>query len=241
MRYLLHLSYDGTPYSGWQRQTNTKDTVQQHLEGVIQKITGDKLTVIGCGRTDAGVHAAQYIAHLDTMSVLPNDFLRICNHLLDEQVALFETTIVDENWHARYNAVERKYDYFLHTRKDPFLSGVSAYYPLDTLDFKKMKQAMNELIGKHDFGYLCRQPDKHNHTICDIKSASVDVSKCGSRFRFQFKADRFLRGMIRIIVAKLINVGNGSIDQGTFKDYITKTQESYKRTWLIHKDFICQE
>lgn len=181
--------------------------------------------VLGCGRTDAGVHAAQYMAHLDARSQLPNDFLRICNHLLDEQVALFDATIVDENWHARYNAVERKYDYFLHTRKDPFLSGMSAYYPIETLNFDKMQQGMNQLIGKHDFGFLCRQPDKHNHTNCHIKNATLDVSKCGSRFHFQFVADRFLRGLIRIIVEKLIDLGKGSIDLNTFKNYINKKEE----------------
>jgi len=225
LRYLLHLAYNGSPYSGWQRQTNTECTVQQHLEDVIQKVTGEKLSVMGCGRTDAGVHAAQYIAHLDAQEELPEDFLGICNHLLDEQVALKDALIVDDNWHARYNAIERQYDYFLHTRKDPFLSAISAYYPLERLDFEKIQKGMNELIGKHDFGNLCRQPYKHNHTFCHIKNASVGVTDYGSRFHFQFTADRFLRGMIRIIIAKLIDVGMGKIDLETFMGYINKTHE----------------
>ena len=190
------------------------------MENVLLKILQEKITVVGCGRTDAGVHASQFIAHMDTSREIPPDFIKICNHLFNENIALLDTIEVPPTWHARYDATERQYDYFLHLEKDPFLKGLSAYYPIEYLHYINMSRAIESLNGNHDFAFLCRQPEKYNYTNCNMKKASINVSECGYRFHFQFVADRFLRGMIRIIVAKLIDVGRGAIDVRTFQNYI---------------------
>jgi tRNA pseudouridine38-40 synthase len=224
MRYLLHLAYDGGSYSGWQRQINTENTVQERVEDAISRILKEKVSVVGCGRTDAGVHSSQYIAHIDVQSELPVDFIMICNHLLPENVSFFEIINVPDKWHSRYDAIGRKYDYFMHLDKDPFLSSRSAYYPLEGLNFDAMESAICMLIGKHDFGSLCLQPLKHNHTFCHIERANIKISKNGRRVHFEFVSDRFLRGMIRILVAKLIEVGTESIDVEKFEKYLQRKE-----------------
>ncbi len=225
MRYLLHLAYDGFSFSGWQRQINTDNTVQQILEDTLSEITGIEITTIGCGRTDAGVHAAQYIAHFDFPEQLSKDFVLICNHRLPPTIAVFDCIQVGENWHARYAAIERHYDYFLHLDKDPYLEGRSAYYPDLRLNILAIHDAISLLIGLRDFRNLCLQPDKHNHTLCHVKRAQLTTSTDGRRLQFHFAANRFLRGMIRILVAKLIDVGIGKITVDTFREYIELKQE----------------
>src|SRR5690606_28072877 len=135
IRYFIHLGFDGSSYSGWQRQKNTTNTVQEVIEQTLFQIFKQKITVYGCGRTDAGVHASQYVIHIDLDAVPEFDLKFRMNKLLPDNIVVFEIIEVNENQHCRYDAVARTYDYFIHWKKDPVLINYSAFYEDLTLDF----------------------------------------------------------------------------------------------------------
>lgn len=122
--------------------------------------------------------------------------------------------------HARFDAVYRAYDYFLHTYKDPFLNGLSSFYLLDHLDFDKMKQAAAVLPKYKDFRPFCTSPEKYEHTICNVMEAKLSVDPRGDRLRFQISSNRFLGKMIRIIMGQLLKIGRGTLSVEEFESYL---------------------
>lgn len=217
MRYFLRLSYDGTDFRGWQRQDGVI-SVQQTLEEALQKVLKEPITLVGCGRTDAGVHANNYYAHLEINTELTVRLLRNLNYALPESIAVHEYLEAAPNWHARFAAYERKYIYRLHTSKDPFLARFSTYFSGDptALDWSAMEAVTAVIAGTTEFRSLCKAPDRHKTTNCQV--SSVKLLRPGSdRFEFHLSANRFLRGMIRIIVAQLLDVGQGKLSVDTFE------------------------
>ena len=118
MRYFLELSYNGKNYAGWQRQNNAV-SVQEVLEDNLSKILNNKIEIVGCGRTDAGVHAKQYFAHVDIEKALPENFLYRINNMLPEDIAIQKIFNVKPDFHARFDAINRTYNYFIHFEKNP--------------------------------------------------------------------------------------------------------------------------
>lgn len=208
-RYFFHIAYRGTSYRGWQRQPNVR-SIQEVLEKYLARtLKRDYLSIIGCGRTDAGVHASQFVFHLDIETV-PTRFKYKLNKQLPHDIVILEILAVDKKLHARFGAQQRTYDYFWHHKKDPFLVGLSSYCPYPTpLDITKMKQAINYIAQQQDFRAFCKSPDKHNTTICRVDSIRFYEDETGEHFRIQIKANRFLRGMIRILVHKILEIGEG--------------------------------
>ena len=112
-RYFIELSYDGTDYSGWQRQKSTSNTIQQVLEDTFSKFFKSQIHIIGCGRTDEGVHASQYFAHFDVVNLVdPSTFIARINLNLPSSICIHRLIPVHEKAHARYDAISRKYDYY---------------------------------------------------------------------------------------------------------------------------------
>ena len=216
-RYFVRLAYRGTAYRGWQRQSGEVRSVQQTIEGVVAQVqygsgkhAADPVKVVGCGRTDAGVHASEYFLHFDAPAPLREDWLFIVNKLLPEDIVFYEVRPVDASAHARYDATERTYDYFLHTAPDPFRSPFSTLLEAPELDTWAMEMALRSLTGQHDFRAFCLTPDRHNTTTCDLREATFHREGTDG-YRFRFVADRFLRGMIRILVYQLLRVGRAEI------------------------------
>lgn len=211
MRYFLHLGYDGTRYSGWQRQINTSKTVQEVIEKKLFKLFKTQITVFGCGRTDAGVHASQYVLHINLEKAPTFDLKFRLNKNLPDDISIFEIVEVTKNQHCRYDAVARTYDYFIHWEKDPVLSRHSSFYEHKVFDFDKMKAA-TELIRKtKDFRPVCKHPDLYKSTLCDIMNCELFVNETQGRLRFTITANRFLRGMVRFCVFFLLEVGSGTM------------------------------
>lgn len=219
LRFFFHIAYNGAPYSGWQYQPKSF-SVQQLLEEKLFKIFKRKITIYGCGRTDKGVHASQYFFHIDLIDGLPHDFEFIFNKHLPSSVILFEIIPVNEKEHCRYHAVARTYDYFIHTKSDPFLNQYSTLITGKELDFEKMKKAAAILKEYDDFRGFCLQPDSHNHTLCEIKESKLCRSFNGDLFRFSITANRFLKGMIRILVSNLIKVGERNLTLDQFESHL---------------------
>lgn len=203
MRYALHLSYLGTSYAGWQKQPNAL-TVQEVLEKAISTVKREDVTVLASGRTDAGVHAATQIVHLDTdVEITQKEFSKI-NRLLPEDISLNRTALVDEDFHARFTATYRSYIYTISVRKTPFNAG-QAYFFSYPLDLKLLNEASSYLLGKQNFKSFSKVKTVVNNFNCEITQAEWKLH--GTQLCFYVSANRFLRGMVRALVGTLLEVG----------------------------------
>lgn len=223
MRYFVHIGYNGLQYKGWQKQPDVLN-VQGVIERALTQTLKTPVFIIGCGRTDAHVHASQFFFHMDIEEEWDFDLLFRLNKTLPVNIAIFDIIPMDGQQHARFDAVLRSYDYFIHTYKDPFLNGLSSFYLLDQLDFDKMKQAASILPRYKDFRAFCTSPDKYEHTICNVMSASLSVDQSGDKLRFQISSNRFLSKMIRIIMGQLLKIGKGVLSVDEFESYLIYNQ-----------------
>lgn len=219
MRYFFHIAYQGQDYKGWQRQPHVK-SVQEVLESALHKILKIPTTIFGCGRTDAQVHARQYFFHADIEKEYDFDLLFRLNKALPHNIAIYDIIKVEDKQHARFDAVHREYDYFIHTYKDPFLSNQSSLYLYPNLNFEKMSAAAKLLLQYQDFRAFCAQPDKNKHTICHITAANIFVNTKTDRIRFNVSSNRFLGKMIRILIDKLLKIGNGELSIDEFEHHL---------------------
>ncbi len=223
MRYFLHIGYHGAQYSGWQKHPGML-TVQQVMETAISKVLKTPVAIIGCGRTDAQVHASQFFFHMDIEGGLGFDPLFRLNKLLPPDIAIFDIIAMEGLPHARFDAIQRTYDYFIHTYKDPFLNRFSSMYLEKNLDVDKMKAAASLLPLYNDYRAFCTSPDKNEHTICNVTSAALFTDQTGNRLRFHISANRFLGKMIRIIVGRLLDIGTGVSSVDEFEGQLTNTK-----------------
>ncbi|MBF9252546.1 tRNA pseudouridine synthase A [Pontibacter sp. 172403-2] len=219
MRYFFHIGYNGAAYKGWQRHPYGVN-VQQVLEDSLQRILKVPVAIVGCGRTDAGVHASQFFFHLDVEQPWAFDLLFRLNKVLPPDIAVFDILPMTGKPHARFDAIRRSYDYFIHTYKDPFLSPVSSLYLVNNLNLDAMKAATALLPLYKDYSALCLTPADQDSTICHVTEAGWFSDNNGDRLRFQISANRFLSRMIRIIVGKLLQVGTGALRVEEFESYL---------------------
>jgi len=215
--YFLHIAYNGSAYRGWQRQPREIKSVQAKLEDTLEKIIKEKITVYGCGRTDAAVHASQYFATIKITKPLSDNFIFILNRNLPYDISCIEIIEAQEHWHARYDATWRTYNYFIHTVSNPFINTISTI--TDNLDYNliAMKKAMQLFTSYDNFGGLCLSPEKHNHTLCNVRNADIYLHENNSNMRFEFTANRFLKTMIRILVSKLLTIGKNELSLDTLE------------------------
>ena len=221
-RYFLTLSYNGTEYNGWQIQKNTKNTIQQILEENISLILKEKIELTGCGRTDAGVNAKNFIAHFDSFSqdLIENkqDWIYKFNNLLPFNISIQDIRKVKSDAHARFNATQRVYYYYLQQEKNPF-KDVFSWYVYGNLDFELMNKAAEILLEYTDFTIFSKLHTQNKTNTCTITKAIW--KNCGkNEWRFSISADRFLRGMVRAIVGTLILVGKNKLTLAEFRKII---------------------
>jgi tRNA pseudouridine38-40 synthase len=194
--------------------------VQEVLEKALGSIFKGPVSIVGCGRTDAGVHASQFYFHADLDREWDFDLLFRLNKVLPDDVAVFDIIPMQGLPHARFDSNERSYDYFIHRYKNPFLSYCSSYYPDLGLDFDKMKAAVALLPLYNDYRAFCKCPDRNEHTICHVSAAALYMDASGDRLRFHITANRFLGKMIRIIVSRLLTIGQGKMPVEEFERYL---------------------
>ena len=225
MRYFIHLGFNGSSYSGWQRQKDTQNTVQELIEQTLSRLFKKKISVYGCGRTDAGVHASQYVIQINLDEPPLFDLKFRLNKNLPDSIAVFEIIEVNENQHCRHDAVARTYDYFMHWNKNPILASYSSFYEDLVLDFDLMRKAAELILQTTDFKPLCKQPETYHNTICKISKCELFVNTEQGRLRFTITGNRFLRGMVRICVFFLLEVGRGKITLKEFGEILTQKTE----------------
>jgi tRNA pseudouridine38-40 synthase len=205
-RFFLEIAYDGTAYHGWQLQDNAV-TVQQRLNEALQKIIRLPVETVGAGRTDTGVHAKQLFVHMDVpASRIPDGgrFLHSLNALLPPDIAVKRLLPVNAGAHARFDAIERAYEYHIHFEKNPFLIHRS-WQLRDRPNVEEMNRAAAYLLGTQDFGCFSKSHTQVFTNICSVKKAVWEAQAEG--LVFHIAADRFLRNMVRAIVGTLLEIG----------------------------------
>ena len=226
MRYFIELSYDGTAYCGWQVQPNG-ESVQGVLQRALATILRTEVPVTGAGRTDAGVHAAKMVAHMDIpadLSISTNQLVYRLNGILPHDIAIHKIYPVAADAHARFSALARTYYYYVHTRKSPFLRDRS-WRLVQTPDFEAMNRAAALLPEYEDFTSFSKVNTDTKTNICHIRSARW-VQLSDYEWRFEITADRFLRNMVRAIVGTLMEVGRGQLTLDGFREVIAKKDRS---------------
>lgn len=206
MRYFVEFSYDGKAYHGWQRQPNAI-SVQQTLEEAMTTQLRTPIELAGAGRTDTGVHAKQMYAHFDTDSPIdPEEQAQRLNAFLPGDIAVKKIFQVNDKAHARFDALNRTYEYWVVQHKDPFYKDWAHYIHLP-LDVKAMNKAASLLLDHTNFECFSKSNTDVKTYICHLKKAQWKEDQ--GKLVFTITADRFLRNMVRAIVGTLLDVGLG--------------------------------
>lgn len=208
-RLFFQCSYDGTNYSGWQKQPNAITIEEVITSKLVQLFPNQTLKIVGCGRTDAGVHALKSYFHIDLPLHYSEEQLKFkLNNMLPNDIAINDVFVVDNDSHARFDATKRTYHYYIHQIKSPFHQYNSLYFSRE-LSIDKMNEAAKVLLGRKDFTSFSKLHTDVNNNFCEIYSAKWIVKE--DQLLFEISANRFLRGMVRAIVGTLLEVGLNKI------------------------------
>ncbi|HEX5625225.1 MAG TPA: tRNA pseudouridine(38-40) synthase TruA [Saprospiraceae bacterium] len=232
MRVVLQLAYRGSQYKGWQVQPG-EITIQSALEEKLRILTGEAVSVVGCGRTDTGVHARNYIAHLDFSEQAAVRFsLKSLNAILPPDIAIQKAYRAPDEFHARFDAVYRKYIYRIHFAKDPFAATNShqfrerASLPLDLLN-----AAASLIPGRHDFRSFVKTGTGMETFAC-LVTESIWIQDADGRLEYHIAANRFVRGMVRLVVGMCLNYALGKVSLEQIQDDFTN-QRQIAKSWSV--------
>lgn len=232
-RYFIKLAYKGTQYAGWQSQPNAV-TVQGEIEKAISTILNKEVSIVGCGRTDAGVHASCFYAHMDHIPerYTIHDLTYKLETILPSDITVYSIRKVDDETHARFDATQRSYVYKLCMRKDPFSKNLKYKFDqADALDFNLLQRSVHFLIGKHDFYTFCKTHTDVKNYFCEV-TVSEWERKNDNEFHYHITANRFLRGMVRLIVGMSLNVAMKRVDFDSVLEAF-KRRERLQKAWSV--------
>jgi tRNA pseudouridine38-40 synthase len=210
LRIALGVSYNGHAYDGWQSQPSGR-TVQDRLERALTEFTAqDKVSTLCAGRTDAGVHGLMQVVHFDTLVVRPdNAWVRGTNRFLPPDIAVQWAQRVPASFHARANALSRRYAYvLLESPVRPSIDNGQVGWVFRPLQLEPMQQAAQALVGEHDFTSFRASACQAHSPVKQMQR--IEISRRGAYWRFEFEASAFLHHMIRNIMGCLIAIGNGN-------------------------------
>lgn len=217
MRYFIEFSYNGKAYHGWQNQPNAI-SVQEVLEKALSTILRNKISVMGAGRTDTGVHASQMFAHFNHDETFDlEDLIYKLNSFLPEDIAVRDLFVVKADAHARFDALSRTYKYKISNSKNVFENDF-AYQLLLPLDLELMNEACKILVQYTDFQSFSKSNTDVKTYNCKIKEANWTLNE--NLLVFTITADRFLRNMVRAIVGTMVNIGLGKLKPEALHDII---------------------
>jgi len=234
MRYFFEIQYCGTNYHGWQYQPNAI-SVQEIIESQFKKLFGLKTSILGCGRTDTGVHASQFYFHADIELVMTLPTLQHkLNGMLPKDIYIKKIIPVAENAHARFAASKRAYTYYISTKKNPFKINKVWIHPYP-LDIKLMQQAAADFLQYNDFPMLCKTGSDVKNYICTIYKSELKIDAGKNMLIYDIEANRFLRNMIRRLVGQLVQIGKGKLSIDTFNETL-KNKANFKYINLAPPD-----
>ncbi len=216
---MLRLQYDGTAYHGWQTQANAV-TVQEELSKALKKITGERVNPEGCSRTDAGVHAEEFVCNFMTASSVPADrFPYALNANLPSDIVCLGAGEAGGDFHANRSALGKRYIYRILNREFPDAALCRyAWHYRRPLDVRKMREAARAFVGRHDFAGFASSGCTVKTTVREIYS--LDVRRENDIIIIDVKGNGFLYNMVRIIAGTLVYVGGGRIDPRDLPDII---------------------
>ena len=217
-RVALVIQYDGSYFSGWQRQKNAI-SVQETIENALFNLSNQKIKTFAAGRTDAGVHASGQVVHFDIEFVIPSfRYADVLNSRLPNTIRILESVEVKNTWHACYSAVYRHYRYVINNSKIPnlFLNKWSWHRYQKSLDEFLMSKALEGMSGEHDFFAFQKSGSNRSNSVTTIKS--IELERIEDLILIDIKAKGFLYGMVRSIVGQLVLVGEKKITPEIFKD-----------------------
>lgn len=220
-RIFLHLGYKGTAYHGWQTQAPPLVTVQKTIEDGLEKMLGYHVHLHGCGRTDAGVHASSYYAHLDVKEELTYDPVFRLNRMLPDDIAVFDWLPVVDDAHAQRDATYRRYEYHIDLVKDPLRGDLAGRYDATPLDVALMQQVVSCFRSRNNFKAFCRSPEQYPNTLCRIDECTLTETNGERSLVFTIQGNRFLHNMVRLLVARMIDVGRGALTLAEIEDAFT--------------------
>lgn len=223
-RYFIKLAYNGSNFHGWQIQENAH-SVQAEITEKLSLLLKEDLNIVGCGRTDTGVHASEFFAHFDTSNTLENikEIIYKLNSFLSDGIVIYDIYLVEPDVHARFGAKRRTYKYYISQIKNPFKDNLSYYYHKD-LDVDEMNKACSYLFDYRDFTSFSKLHTQTATNNCKIENAEW-VEEEGI-FVFTISADRFLRNMVRAIVGTMIEIGRGKLKAEDIKTIIESKDRS---------------
>lgn len=210
--YKLVIQYDGGRYKGWQRLGNSDNTIQGKIENVLSEMTGRKIEIIGSSRTDAGVHAFAQVANFKiSENFTESEVMNYLNRYLPHDISVVDVSLVDERFHARYNAKDKTYVYKIWNKEytNPFMRKYSMHVE-KTLNVEEMKKACQHFIGEHDFTAFSNAKSKKKSMVRKIHS--LDLEENEGFIHIRIKGNGFLYNMVRKIVGTLIKVGLGELE-----------------------------
>jgi tRNA pseudouridine38-40 synthase len=213
----LTLEYDGTNFVGWQSQTNGR-SVQDEINSVLDQVLQEPITLIGAGRTDSGVHARGQVANFKTNSSLGiGSILAALNGTLPEDIYVHSAEEVDEKFHARYDAKERSYKYYIALKPTAIGRQYQWFVKYD-LNLALMNQVAQQIVGEHDFESFTKSEALVPHHRCTVYKS--EWSKTPSMLVYEVRANRFLHGMVRALVGTMVDIGRGYIPVAQFEHII---------------------
>ncbi len=246
MRYFSELAYLGTNYHGWQRQPNGI-SVQETIEDTFLTLLGKEVEVVGCGRTDTGVHASQYFMHFDFEGEFPKNFQDRLNRMLPQDIAIRRIFQVPDTAHARFDAIRRSYEYHIVFEKNPFERQTAWYFPFPMpkallwrgtpsswkkFDLEQAKEVASMLHEFEEFAPFCKTHTDARTMKCQIFRSEWALNEQGTGMSYHVSANRFLRGMVRLIVGACINAGLGKISPADVRKAL-ESQSLLQKSWSV--------
>lgn len=225
-RYKLFIEYDGSNFSGWQKQPNER-TVEGEIEKALSTLYQLDIDVVGQGRTDAGVHALKQVAHVD----LPDTYnerriIHAMRGLLPEDVIIFNIERTDDEFHSRFDAISRSYIYRLANRPIP-LDRHKIWYCYQECSFELLNECAHFIKGEHDFLQFCIPNEDPNLTTRCIISESFWQIENGILI-YSITGNRFLRQMVRRLVGTMVHVSAGKLERRVFEQMITQPKGAFQ-------------
>lgn len=208
LRYFIEFSYNGKNYFGYQIQPDAI-SVQEELEKALSTILREEIKTTGAGRTDTGVHAKKIFAHFDTEQPLSEQLPHKLNSFLPQDISIKRIFPVKNDFHARFDATYRTYEYYISMEKNPFTQDSAWQLWRRTLDINKMNEACKILFEYEDFTSFAKLKTDNKTNICKMYKAEWEQS--GDELKFTVSANRFLRNMVRAIVGTMVEIGAGKI------------------------------
>ncbi len=222
MNYILEICFNGADFHGFQRQKGAI-TVQESIEYAINKLLSEPVGIVGCGRTDTGVHASSYFLNFKTEDTIPINFVYKINKMLPFSIAVNAIWLANDDFNARFDAKQRTYQYHVHWKKKPFNNEQSLFLN-KVPNWELMNRAAAQLIGNQDFQCFSKVHTEVNNFICELIVANWQVDE--DKAVFTITANRFLRNMVRAIVGTLLEIGYEKFPVTHLKDVLESKNRS---------------